>query len=148
MKATVLDDGGKAVTMAMGCYGIGVSRVVAAAIEQHHDDRGIRWPAAIAPFQVALLPMKYAKSFRVREAVDDLYERLAAVGIEVLLDDRDVRPGFMFADMELIGIPHRVVVGDKHLDDGKVEYKGRADADMQLIKLDEIVSFLERRLTA
>ncbi len=147
MKATVLDDAGKAVTMTMGCYGIGVSRVVAAAIEQHHDDRGILWPTAIAPFQVALLPMKYAKSFRVRDAVDDLYERLTAVGIEVLLDDRDVRPGFMFADMELIGIPHRVVVGDKHLDDGKVEYKGRADADMQLIDLDDIVSFLERRLT-
>jgi prolyl-tRNA synthetase len=146
MKATVLDDAGKAVTMAMGCYGIGVSRVVAAAIEQHHDERGILWPAAIAPFEVALLPMKYAKSFRVREAVDDLYERLTAVGIEVLLDDRDVRPGFMFADMELIGIPHRVVVGDKHLDDGKVEYKGRADADMQLIPMAEIVVFLERAL--
>ena len=146
MKAVVLDESGKAVTMTMGCYGIGVSRVVAAAIEQHHDDRGILWPTAIAPFEVALLPMKYAKSFRVREAVDDLYERLRAVGIEVLLDDRDVRPGFMFADMELVGIPHRVVVGDKHLDDGKVEYKGRADADMQLIAIDEIVPFLERRL--
>jgi prolyl-tRNA synthetase len=148
MKAVVLDEAGKAVTMTMGCYGIGVSRVVAAAIEQHHDDRGILWPAAIAPFEVALLPMKYAKSFRVREAVDDLYERLTAVGIEVLLDDRDVRPGFMFADMELIGVPHRVVVGDKHLDDDKVEYKGRADAEMQLIPIDEIVPFLERRLGA
>jgi prolyl-tRNA synthetase len=132
--------------MTMGCYGIGVSRVVAAAIEQHHDERGILWPAAIAPFEVALLPMKYDKSFRVREAVEDLYQRLQAVGIEVLLDDRDVRPGFMFADMELIGIPHRVVVGDKHLDAGNVEYKGRSDADMQLISLEEIVPFLERRL--
>ncbi|WP_462331289.1 proline--tRNA ligase [Thiohalocapsa halophila] len=148
MQAKVLDEAGKAVTMTMGCYGIGVSRVVAAAIEQSHDDRGILWPAAIAPFEVALLPMKYAKSFRVREAVDDLYERLHAVGIEVLLDDRDVRPGFMFADMELIGIPHRVVVGDKHLDNGQVEYKGRSDADMQLIGLDDIVPFLERKLTA
>ena len=148
MQAKVLDEAGKAVTMTMGCYGIGVSRVVAAAIEQSHDDRGIIWPTAIAPFEVALLPMKYAKSFRVREAVDDLYERLHAVGIEVLLDDRDVRPGFMFADMELIGIPHRVVVGDKHLDNGQVEYKGRGDADMQLIGLDDIVPFLERKLTA
>ena len=147
MKAVVLDESGKAVTMTMGCYGIGVSRVVAAAIEQHHDDRGIIWPATIAPFEVALLPMKYAKSFRVRDAVDDLYARLTAVGIEVLLDDRDVRPGFMFADMELIGIPHRIVVGDKHLDDGQVEYKGRSDAEMQLISIDEVVPFLERRLT-
>ena len=148
LKAVVLDEAGKAVTMTMGCYGIGVSRVVAAAIEQHHDERGICWPAAIAPFEVALLPMKLGKSFRVREAVEDLYQRLRAVGIEVLLDDRDARPGFMFADMELIGIPHRVVVGDLHLDDGKVEYKGRLDADMQLIPIDEIVPFLERKLTA
>ncbi len=146
MKAVVLDVAGKAVTMTMGCYGIGVSRVVAAAIEQHHDERGIRWPASIAPFEVALLPMKLGKSFRVRAAVDDLYERLRAVGIEVLLDDRDVRPGFMFADMELIGIPHRVVIGDQHLDGGKVEYKGRRDTEMQLIALDEIVPFLERAL--
>ncbi|MFP4278481.1 MAG: proline--tRNA ligase [Halochromatium sp.] len=146
MKAVVLDESGKAVTMTMGCYGIGVSRVVAAAIEQHHDERGIRWPASIAPFEVALLPMKLGKSFRVRAAVDDLYERLRAVGIEVLLDDRDVRPGFMFADMELIGIPHRVVIGDQHLDDGQVEYKGRRDTEMQLIALDEIVPFLERAL--
>jgi prolyl-tRNA synthetase len=146
LKAVVLDESGKAVTMAMGCYGIGVSRVVAAAIEQHHDERGICWPEAIAPFEVALLPMKLGKSFRVREAVEDLYEQLRAVGIEVLLDDRDARPGFMFADMELIGIPHRVVIGDKHLDDGKVEYKGRRDADMQLVPLDEIVPFLERKL--
>ncbi|WP_295539863.1 proline--tRNA ligase [uncultured Thiohalocapsa sp.] len=146
MQAKVLDEAGRAVTMTMGCYGIGVSRVVAAAIEQHHDDRGILWPAAIAPFEVALLPMKYAKSFRVREVVADLYERLRAVGLEVLLDDRDVRPGFMFADMELIGIPHRVVVGDKHLDDGRVEYQGRGDAEMQLIGLDDIVPFLERKL--
>ncbi len=146
LKAVVLDESGKAVTMAMGCYGIGVSRVVAAAIEQHHDERGICWPEAIAPFEVALLPMKLGKSFRVREAVEDIYEQLRAVGIEVLLDDRDARPGFMFADMELIGIPHRVVIGDKHLDDGKVEYKGRRDADMQLIPIDEIVPFLERKL--
>ncbi|ESQ14509.1 MAG TPA: proline--tRNA ligase [Chromatiaceae bacterium] len=146
MNARVLDESGKAVTMSMGCYGIGVSRVVAAAIEQHHDERGICWPTAIAPFDVALVPMKLGKSFRVREAVEDLYSQLRAVGIEVLLDDRDARPGFMFADMELIGIPHRVVIGDKHLDNGNLEYKGRRDADMQLVPITEIVPFLERKL--
>jgi prolyl-tRNA synthetase len=146
MKATVLGEDGRALTMTMGCYGIGVSRVVAAAIEQHHDERGICWPAPIAPFTVALLPMKLGKSYRVREATEQLYADLLAAGIEVLLDDRDARPGFMFADMELIGIPHRVVVGDKGLDDGVVEYKGRRDAEMQLIPITEIVDFLAERL--
>jgi prolyl-tRNA synthetase len=146
MKAMVLDEAGKAITLTMGCYGIGVSRVVAAAIEQHHDERGIHWPAPIAPFTVALLPMKLGKSYRVREATDKLYEQLQAAGIDVLLDDRDARPGVMFADMELIGIPHRLVIGDKHLDDGKVEYKGRGDAEMQLIALDQSVAFLTQQL--
>jgi prolyl-tRNA synthetase len=146
MKTTVLGEDGKAATLTMGCYGIGVSRVVAAAIEQHHDERGIAWPAAIAPFEVALCPMKLDKSFRVREAVVRLYADLTAAGLEVLLDDRDVRPGFMFADMELIGIPHRVVVGDKGLDDGVVEYKGRTDAEMTLVPLDGIVALLQERL--
>ena len=146
MKTTVLGEDGKAATLTMGCYGIGVSRVVAAAIEQHFDDRGICWPAPIAPFQVALCPMKLDKSFRVREAVERLYAELTAAGIEVLLDDRDVRPGFMFADMELIGVPHRVVVGDKGLDTGVVEYKGRTDADLTLVPLDEIVALLRERL--
>jgi prolyl-tRNA synthetase len=121
MNASVLDENGKAVVMTMGCYGIGVTRVVAAAIEQHHDDRGITWPTALAPFQVVLCPMKMDKSQRVREVVEQLYAELQASGIEVLLDDRNVRPGFMFADMELIGIPHRIVVGEKSLDEGKVE---------------------------
>jgi prolyl-tRNA synthetase len=143
MKATVLGEDGRAITMTMGCYGIGVSRVVAAAIEQNHDDRGICWPAPIAPFQVALLPMKLGKSYRVREATEQLYADLQAAGLEVLLDDRDARPGFMFADMELIGIPHRIVVGDKGLDDGVVEYKGRRDAEMQLIPIDQVVSFVK-----
>ena len=143
MKATVLGEDGKALTMTMGCYGIGVSRVVAAAIEQNHDDRGIAWPAPIAPFEVALLPMKLGKSYRVREATDQLYADLQAAGIDVLLDDRDARPGFMFADMELIGIPHRIVVGDKGLDDGMVEYKGRRDAEMQLVPIDQIVGFVK-----
>ena len=146
MKATVLGEDGRALTMTMGCYGIGVSRVVAAAVEQHHDERGICWPAPIAPFAVALLPMKLGKSYRVREATEQIYADLQAAGIEVLLDDRDARPGFMFADMELIGIPHRVVVGDKGLDDGMVEYKGRRDAEMQLIPIAEIVGFLMERL--
>ncbi|NEV61058.1 proline--tRNA ligase [Thiorhodococcus minor] len=146
MKTTVLGEDGKATTLTMGCYGIGVSRVVAAAIEQHHDDRGICWPAPIAPFEVALLPMKLGKSYRVREATEQLYADLQAAGIEVLLDDRDARPGFMFADMELIGIPHRIVVGDKGLDEGQVEYKGRTDAEMQLVPIAEIVGFVRDRL--
>ena len=148
MKTTVLGEDGRATTLTMGCYGIGVSRVVAAAIEQHHDERGICWPAPIAPFEVALLPMKLGKSYRVREATEQLYADLQTVGIEVLLDDRDARPGFMFADMELIGIPHRIVVGDKGLDDGMVEYKGRTDEEMQLIPIAEIVGFVRDRLRA
>lgn len=143
MKATVLGEDGRALTMTMGCYGIGVSRVVAAAIEQNHDERGICWPVPIAPFEVALLPMKLGKSYRVREATEQLYADLQAAGIEVLLDDRDARPGFMFADMELIGIPHRIVVGDKGLDDGVVEYKGRRDAEMQLVPIAEIVGLIQ-----
>ncbi|WPL15458.1 Proline--tRNA ligase [Thiorhodovibrio winogradskyi] len=148
MKAVVLDDAGKAITPTMGCYGIGVSRVVAAAIEQHHDERGIRWPEPIAPFSVALLPMKLGKSYRVREAAERLHQDLENAGIEVLYDDRDARPGVMFADMELIGIPHRLVIGDKHLDNGKLEYKGRRDQDMQLIDLDQAIPFLLRQLAA
>jgi len=146
IQATVLDEGGKAVHPEMGCYGIGVSRVVAAAIEQNHDVKGIIWPESLAPFQVALLPMKLHKSYRVREATEALYRRLTAAGIEVLLDDRDARPGFMFADMELIGIPHRVVIGDKGLDAGKVEYQGRRDGEPQLVPSDEILPFLDARL--
>jgi prolyl-tRNA synthetase len=146
MKATVLDEAGRAVTLEMGCYGIGVSRVVAAAIEQNHDERGIIWPEPLAPFQVALLPMKLHKSYRVREAAERLYAELTATGFDVLLDDRDVRPGFMFADMELIGIPHRVVIGDKGLDDGTLEYKGRRDAEVQFVPMDGIAEFLAERL--
>jgi prolyl-tRNA synthetase len=145
MKATVLDENGKAVVMTMGCYGIGVSRVVGAAIEQHHDDRGIIWPTALAPFHVALCPMKMDKSQRVRETVEQLYAQLQSAGIEVLLDDRNVRPGFMFADMELIGIPHRIVVGEKSLDEGKVEYRGRKENENSYIPLDEIVDFIRKQ---
>ncbi len=145
MNASVLDENGKAVVMTMGCYGIGVSRVVGAAIEQHHDDKGIVWPAALAPFQVALCPMKMDKSQRVKETVEKLYADLLAAGIDVLLDDRNVRPGFMFADMELIGIPHRVVVGEKSLDEGKVEYRGRSESENSFIPLEEIVAFIRDR---
>ncbi|MBT3028289.1 MAG: proline--tRNA ligase [gamma proteobacterium symbiont of Ctena orbiculata] len=145
MNATVLDENGKAVVMTMGCYGIGVSRVVGAAIEQHHDAKGIVWPAALAPFQVALCPMKMEKSQRVRETTERLYAELQAAGIEVLLDDRNVRPGFMFADMELIGIPHRIVVGEKSLDEGKVEYRGRGETENSFIPLDEIAAFISGR---
>ncbi len=148
LKARVLDESGRALTLEMGCYGIGVSRVVAAAIEQHHDERGILWPEAIAPFQVALVPMKLHKSYRVREATEVLYQELTAAGIEVLLDDRDERPGFMFADMELIGIPHRLVVGDKGLDQGVLEYKGHRDAEPTLVPISEVLPFLLERLTA
>ncbi|CAD7857013.1 MAG: Prolyl-tRNA synthetase (EC 6.1.1.15), bacterial type [Olavius algarvensis Gamma 1 endosymbiont] len=146
MQATVLNENGKAVNLEMGCYGIGVSRVVAAAIEQHHDQKGIIWPEPLAPFQVALLPMKLHKSYRVREAAEQLHRRLAEAGIEVLLDDRDARPGFMFADMELIGIPHRIVIGDKGLDAGELEYKGRRDAEVRLVPIDAILPFLTERL--
>ena len=128
MKATVLDEQGKEQTMTMGCYGIGVSRIVAAAIEQNNDDNGMIWPDAIAPYQVALLPMNMKKSLRIREATDALYEELLSAGFEVLLDDRPVRPGVMFSDMELIGIPHRIVIGEKNLDQDMLEYKSRRDA--------------------
>ena len=128
MQATVLDEAGQSVVMPMGCYGIGVSRVVAAAIEQNHDDNGIVWPDAIAPFHVAIVPIGYRKSEKVRETADQLYDSLVQMGLDVLLDDRDERPGVIFADMDLIGIPHRVVIGDKGLAKGVIEYKGRRDA--------------------
>ena len=148
MKATVLDEQGRNVTMIMGCYGIGVSRVVGAAIEQHNDDKGIVWPVGIAPFQVVLVPMQYHRSQRVREETERLYQELQNVGIDVLLDDRDARPGVMFADAELIGIPHRVVVGERGIDDGKVEYRGRRDTDNTMIARAEIVPFLRGRIDA
>jgi prolyl-tRNA synthetase len=127
MQATVLDESGRAVVMPMGCYGIGVSRVVAAAIEQNHDTNGIIWPAAIAPFAVVIVPVGYQKSDTVRAATDRLYGELIAAGVDVLLDDRNERPGVMFADMDLIGIPHRVVIGDKGIAKGVIEHKARRD---------------------
>jgi prolyl-tRNA synthetase len=146
MKAAVLDEGGREINMLMGCYGIGVTRVVAAAIEQNHDERGIIWPAPIAPFQVVLVPLNLHKSTRVREASDRLYAELGAAGIEVLYDDRDARPGVKFTDAELLGIPHRLVVAERGLDAGKLEYRGRRDTGSTDFPAGEALSFLRQRL--
>ena len=146
MNATILDEAGKAVVPTMGCYGIGITRVVASAIEQNHDDRGIIWNESIAPFHVVLIPINMHKSQRLREAVDSLYQELLESGFEVLLDDRKERPGVMFADMELIGIPHRVVFSEKGLDAGNLEYKGRRDADSEEVPLSDIVPFLKDKI--
>jgi len=146
MNATFLDEGGKSQIMEMGCYGIGVSRIVAAAIEQGQDQRGIIFPASIAPFHLAIVPIGMKKSEAVRAAVDKLYAELQQAGIEVLLDDRDERPGVMFADMELVGIPHRIVVGDRGLKEGQIEYQGRRDEAAQAVPLADIVEFLKSKL--
>ncbi|MDY6979732.1 MAG: proline--tRNA ligase [Pseudomonadota bacterium] len=146
LKATVLDENGHSVVMTMGCYGIGVSRVVAAAIEQNHDERGIIWPDAIAPWQVAILPLNMHKSQRLRDTAEQLYSELQQAGIDVLLDDRKERPGVMFADMELIGIPHRIVIGDRSLDKEVVEYKTRRETETQEIPVEEIVGHIRQQL--
>ena len=146
LKATYLDAQGKAQIVEMGCYGIGVSRIVAAAIEQNFDERGIILPAAMAPFQIVIMPIGMGKSEAVRNAVEQLYAALQADGIEVLLDDRDERPGVMFADMELIGIPHRIVIGDRGLKEGVLEYQGRSDAAAQTIPLQKAPEFLKSKL--
>jgi prolyl-tRNA synthetase len=147
LNATYLDENGKAQVMEMGCYGIGVSRIVAAAIEQNYDERGITLPVAMAPFEIAIAPIGYKKSEAVRNAAEQLYTELTAKGdIEVLMDDRDERPGVMFADLELIGIPHRIVIGERGLKEGMVEYKGRRDAEAQQIPLQDIVKFIQSKL--
>jgi len=148
MKGVVLDEGGKEVKLYMGCYGIGVTRIVAAAIEQNHDERGIIWPDPIAPFQVVLVPMGMQKSERVREVADRLYAELTAAGIEVLYDDRDARPGVKFADAELLGIPHRLVVGERGLEAGKLEYRGRRDIESQEFPLNDALNFIRSRMAA
>ena len=144
--ASVLGEDGEPVTVTMGCYGIGVSRVVAAAIEQNHDERGIVWPTAMAPFQVAVLPIGAARSEKVREAAEQLYQELVASGVDALLDDREARPGVMFADLELIGIPQRVVVSERGLATGQVECRGRLDPDSTLIPRDQVLACLRERL--
>ncbi len=146
MNAKVLNENGKNITVTMGCYGIGVSRIVAAAIEQNNDDRGILWPDAMAPFQLAIVPLNMHKSEAVAQCAEDLYQQLRAAGVEVLLDDRNERPGVKFADMELIGIPHRVVIGDRALADGNIEYKSRRGEDSQLVPQADIMAFLQTTL--
>ncbi|MGC2047375.1 MAG: proline--tRNA ligase [Gallionella sp.] len=146
LKATYLDAQGKAQIIEMGCYGIGVSRIVAAAIEQYFDERGIVLPTAMSPFQIVIVPIGMSKSDAVRKAVDHLYAELKSAGIEVLLDDRDERPGVMFADMELIGIPHRVVIGERGLKEGMLEYQGRQDAAAQSIPLQKTLEFVKSKL--
>ena len=146
MNATVLNEEGKSTVLEMGCYGIGVSRIVAAAIEQNHDDRGIIWPEALAPFQVAIIPMNMHKSYRVKEVAEQLYNELTAAGIEVLFDDRKERPGVMFADMELLGIPHSIVIGERSLDNKVIEYKTRRGGEKSEVAIDDIVALLTQAI--
>lgn len=146
MNAQVLNENGKSITMTMGCYGIGVTRIVAAAIEQNHDENGITWPAQMAPFQLAIVPLNMQKSEAVARCAEDLYQQLGDAGINVLLDDRNERPGVKFADMELIGIPHRIVIGDRALAEGNIEYKGRSGGESENIPQGDIVEFLLGKL--
>jgi prolyl-tRNA synthetase len=148
LKASVLDEQGKAVAMYMGCYGIGVTRVVAAAIEQNHDENGILWPEAIAPFQVVLVPINYQKSAQVQQTADRLYRDFEAAGIDVLLDDRDARPGVKFADSELMGIPHRIVIGERGLSSGKLEYRHRRQPESTEISAADPLAYIRHRLNA
>jgi prolyl-tRNA synthetase len=147
MNATILNEKGKEQVMTMGCYGIGVSRIVAAAIEQNHDENGIIWPAAIAPFQIALVPINMHKSDTVKQACEDLYSALTSAGYDVLfMDEQKARLGSMLADIELIGIPHRLVIGDRGLDEGKVEYRDRTESDNQYIDMAQLSEFIAQRL--
>ncbi len=147
MSANVIGEDGRAVNMNMGCYGIGVTRIIAASIEQNHDDRGIIFPKAIAPFELVIVPINYNKSSRVRELADQLYSDCQKNNIDVLLDDRKERPGIMFADSELLGIPHRFVISDTHADNGKIEYKSRAQSEKDEIDFNDAVSFIIEKLS-
>jgi prolyl-tRNA synthetase len=146
MQVQFLDREGKSQSAEMGCYGIGVSRVVAAAIEQNHDDHGIIFPHAFAPFQVAIIPMGYSRSEAVKSAADSLYQDLTAAGLDVLLDDRDERPGVLLADQELIGIPYRFVIGDRGLKEGLIEFQGRRDPEATKLPVQEALNALQARL--
>ncbi|MBF0784811.1 proline--tRNA ligase [Muribacter muris] len=149
MNATVQGEDGRPQTLIMGCYGIGVTRVIAAAIEQHHDERGIIWPTdEIAPFTVAIVPMNMHKSEKVQAFAEELYRTLRSQGVEVIFDDRKERPGVMFADMELIGVPHMIVIGEKNLDNGEIEYKNRRHGEKQMIAKDQILDFIKGQLNA
>ena len=146
MKATYLDESGKPQPLVMGCYGIGVTRILGAAIEQNFDDKGIIWPTSIAPFEVVLCPMGYDRSEAVKTEIDKLYAQLTEAGVDVVLDDRGERPGAMFADWELIGVPHRIVVGDRGLKDGNIEYQGRRDTEATQVSLTDALSFIKGKL--
>jgi prolyl-tRNA synthetase len=146
MNATVLDESGRAQVMTMGCYGIGVSRVVASAIEQNNDEFGIRWPTAIAPFTVVIAPLNMQKSPEVAAKAEEPYAQLQAAGVDVLLDDRALRPGAMFADHELLGIPHRVIISERGLQAGEMEYKARSGGDAVKVPVAEIVGFIQGKL--
>ena len=148
MDATVLAENGKPKTMTMGCYGIGITRIIASSIEQNHDDNGIIWPDSLAPFQLSIVPINYNKSDEVRSQANALYDELIATGYDVLLDDRNMRPGAMFADHELVGIPHRIVISDRGLKAGQVEYKSRSDDKATDLDIDKIISFLAEKLTS
>lgn len=147
LNAVVLNETGKSQVITMGCYGIGVSRVVAAAIEQNHDDRGIIWPEAIAPYQVVLVPVNAHKSVRVKQKAEEIYQQLQAAGIDVLLDDRGLRPGVAFADMELIGIPHRLILGERGLDNGMIEYKSRRTGEGDEFPIDAVIETIKQKLS-
>ncbi|PIE45322.1 MAG: proline--tRNA ligase [Gammaproteobacteria bacterium] len=147
MNLTVLDKAGRSIVPEMGCYGIGVTRIVAAAIEQNHDKWGIIWPDSIAPFTVAIAPIHYGKSEQVSQVADELYQSLQEKGVDVCLDDRGKRPGVMFSELELIGIPHRIVIGDKTLADGEVEYKGRRDEHSQRVGVEDTVNYILQKLS-
>jgi prolyl-tRNA synthetase len=148
MSATFLDENGKTQPMQMGCYGIGVTRILGAAIEQNYDERGIIWPAAIAPFAVVVCPVGYDRNEAVKAEADRIHAELLAAGVDVILDDRGERPGVMFADWELIGVPHRVVVGDRGLKEGKVEYQGRRDAQATPVAVADVVAHVRGQLAA
>jgi prolyl-tRNA synthetase len=146
MNLSFVDESGRPARMLMGCYGIGVTRLLGAAIEQNHDDKGIVWPDPIAPFSIVLTPVGYGKSEPVRQLADQLYAELQAAGVDVLLDDRDERPGVMFAEMELIGIPHRLTIGDRGLKEGKVEYVDRRTLQMTPVAVADAYAFIRERL--
>jgi prolyl-tRNA synthetase len=146
MKATFLDVNGKPALMQMGCYGIGITRIPGAAIEQNFDDKGIIWPVSIAPFEVVLCPMGYDRSEAVKSEADRLYAALQAAGVDVILDDRGERPGVMFADWELIGVPHRIVIGERGLKEGSLEYQGRRDAAATPVPLAGMADFIQDKL--
>lgn len=148
LQATVLNKQGKAEVMTMGCYGIGVSRIVGASIEQNHDQQGIIWPDAIAPFQLAIVPINYHKSDAVKEMTDRLYREWIALGYDVLLDDRNMRPGAMFADLELVGIPHRIVISARGLKNDELEYKARQEGNAETVAIDDVTAFIAKKLTS